>query len=79
MNSKDGYITASEEEIAALNGVRDTRTGENTKLVEVEKGTNKVKLLINSKGLDINFDGEIRANDLVALIQRSCCKPSAYK
>lgn len=79
MNSKDGYITASEEEIAALNGVRNVRTGEKTKLVEVEKDTNKLKLLINSKGLDINFDGEIRANDLVALMQRSCCKPSDYK
>lgn len=79
MNSKDGYITVSKEEIAALNGVRNVRTGENTKLVAVEEGSSKVKLLINSKGLDINLDGEIRANDLVALMQRLCCKPSDYK
>ena len=77
MNSKDGYITASEEEIAALNGVGNRVR--KISLVSVEKTTNKVKLLINSEGLDINFDGKISVKDMIELMNRSKGKPSDNK
>lgn len=77
VNSTDGYIYASKEEIKKLNGVGGGYYVFH--LVEEEEGNNKVKLLINYKVLDINCDGEYRTNDLVALMQRSLGKPSEYK
>lgn len=77
MNSTDGYISASKKEADALNGVGGGKP--KYKLVEYDETANRAKLLIDSKGLDINFDGRISTVDLVALMQRSNGTPIIEK
>lgn len=65
LSSKNGYISVSDSDIRTLNAL----VVDGKKIELVKKVNGKVKLLLNPKELDVNFDGIINSQDMVAIME----------